>query len=61
MSRKNCMGGSRLGVTVIGCGVIGLTAAIRIQEAGLDAGIRTAALPRDTNYSARISGTRAAL
>lgn len=42
--------------TVIGCGVIGLTTAVRLREAGFDAGIVTAAMPRDTT-----SGVAAAI
>lgn len=38
-------------VTVIGCGVIGLTTAIRLREAGFDAGILTAAMPHETTSS----------
>ncbi|HEU4495165.1 MAG TPA: FAD-dependent oxidoreductase, partial [Rubrobacteraceae bacterium] len=38
-------------VTVVGCGVIGLTAAIRMREAGLDVSILTAALPLQTTSS----------
>lgn len=38
-------------VMVIGCGVIGLTAAIRLRESGIDAVIQTAALPRETTSS----------
>ncbi|HET7477936.1 MAG TPA: FAD-dependent oxidoreductase [Rubrobacteraceae bacterium] len=38
-------------VTVIGCGVIGLTTAIRLREAGMDASIVAAALPPDTTSS----------
>jgi D-amino-acid oxidase len=38
-------------VTVVGCGVIGLTAAVRMREAGLDVGILTAALPLQTTSS----------
>jgi D-amino-acid oxidase len=36
---------------VIGCGVIGLTAAVRMREAGLDVRIVTAALPIETTSS----------
>jgi len=36
---------------VVGCGVIGLTAAIRLREAGVDAGIVTAELPPGTTSS----------
>lgn len=36
---------------MIGCGVIGLTTAIRLREAGLDAHIIAAALPPDTTSS----------
>jgi D-amino-acid oxidase len=42
---------SRTDVTVIGCGVIGLTAAVRMREAGLDVRILTAALPLQTTSS----------
>ncbi len=42
---------SGLDVMVIGCGVIGLTAAIRLRESGLDAYIQTAALPHETTSS----------
>lgn len=38
-------------VTVVGCGVIGLTAAIRMREAGLGVSILTAALPLQTTSS----------
>ena len=38
-------------VIVVGCGVIGLTAAVRIREAGLDVRIVTAALPFETTSS----------
>lgn len=38
-------------VTVIGCGVIGLTTAVRLREAGFDAGILTAAMPHETTSS----------
>jgi D-amino-acid oxidase len=38
-------------VVVVGCGVIGLTAAIRLREAGVDAGIVTAELPPGTTSS----------
>ena len=37
---------ARADVLVVGCGVIGLTAAIRLREAGLDAGIVAAGLPQ---------------
>jgi D-amino-acid oxidase len=36
---------------VVGCGVIGLTAALSLREAGLDARIVTAALPAETTSS----------
>jgi D-amino-acid oxidase len=36
---------------VVGCGVIGLTAAVGLQEAGMDVRIVTAALPPDTTSS----------
>lgn len=36
---------------MIGCGVIGLTTAIRLREAGLDANIVAAALPHETTSS----------
>lgn len=45
-----------MGVIVVGCGVIGLTTAVRLREAGIDAGIRTAELPSDTT-----SGVAAAI
>jgi D-amino-acid oxidase len=38
-------------VTVVGCGVIGLTAAVRMREAGLDARILAAELPLQTTSS----------
>ena len=38
-------------VTVVGCGVIGLTAAVRMQESGLDVRVVTSALPLDTTSS----------
>jgi D-amino-acid oxidase len=38
-------------VIVIGCGVIGLTAAVHLREAGLDVRIVTAALPLETTSS----------
>jgi D-amino-acid oxidase len=38
-------------VTVVGCGVIGLSAAVRMREAGLDVRIVTAALPLQTTSS----------
>jgi D-amino-acid oxidase len=41
----------RADVIVVGCGVIGLTAAISLREAGLDANIVTAELPQDTTSS----------
>jgi D-amino-acid oxidase len=42
---------ARAEATVIGCGVIGLTAAVRMREAGLDVRIVTAALPLETSSS----------
>jgi D-amino-acid oxidase len=42
---------ARADVIVVGCGVIGLTAAVRLQEAGLEVRIVTAALPPDTTSS----------
>ncbi len=39
---------ARADVVVIGCGVIGLTAAVRMREAGLEVRIVTAALPPET-------------
>ncbi len=36
---------------VVGCGVIGLTAAVRMRESGLDVGIVAAALPPETTSS----------
>jgi D-amino-acid oxidase len=47
---------ARADVIVVGCGVIGLTAAVRMRESGLDVRIVTAALPLDTT-----SGVAAAL
>ena len=41
----------RTDVMVVGCGVIGLTAAISLREAGLDANIVTAELPQATTSS----------
>jgi D-amino-acid oxidase len=41
----------RADVIVVGCGVIGLTAAISLREAGLDTNIVTAELPQDTTSS----------
>jgi D-amino-acid oxidase len=41
----------RADVIVVGCGVIGLTAAISLREAGLDADIVTAELPQGTTSS----------
>ena len=41
----------RADVIVVGCGVIGLTAAISLRESGLDAGIVTAELPQATTSS----------
>ena len=41
----------RKDVVVVGCGVIGLTAAISLREAGLNANIVTAGLPRATTSS----------
>ena len=42
---------ARADVIVVGCGVIGLTAAFRMREAGLDVRIVTAALPLETTSS----------
>src|SRR3712207_1446376 len=42
---------ARAGVLVVGCGVIGLTAAVRMQEAGLEVRIVAAALPLQTTSS----------
>jgi D-amino-acid oxidase len=42
---------ARTDVLVVGCGVIGLTAAVRMREAGLDVRIVTAALPLQTTSS----------
>jgi D-amino-acid oxidase len=42
---------ARADVIVVGCGVIGLTAAVRTLEAGLDVRIVTAALPFETTSS----------
>jgi D-amino-acid oxidase len=42
---------ARAEVLVVGCGVIGLTAAVRLREAGFDARILTAALPLETTSS----------
>jgi D-amino-acid oxidase len=42
---------ARADAVVVGCGVIGLTAAICLREAGLDAGIVAATLPHDTTSS----------
>jgi D-amino-acid oxidase len=42
---------ARADVVVVGCGVIGLTAAICLREAGVDAGIVAASLPHDTTSS----------
>ena len=36
---------------VVGCGVIGLTAGVRMRESGLDVRIVAAALPSDTTSS----------
>jgi D-amino-acid oxidase len=41
----------RADAVVVGCGVIGLTAAISLREAGLDARIVTAELPEATTSS----------
>ena len=41
----------RADVVVVGCGVIGLTAAISLREAGLDARVVTAGLPEATTSS----------
>lgn len=38
-------------VLVVGCGVIGLSTAVRLREAGLSVGIRTAELPPNTTSS----------
>jgi D-amino-acid oxidase len=38
-------------VIVVGCGVIGLTAAVRMRESGLDVRVVAAALPLDTTSS----------
>src|SRR5919206_3333371 len=42
---------ARADAMVVGCGVIGLTAALSLREAGLDAKIVTAALPPETTSS----------
>jgi D-amino-acid oxidase len=42
---------AREDVILVGCGVIGLTAAVRMWEAGLDVRIVTAALPLETTSS----------
>ena len=42
---------ARADMVVVGCGVIGLTAAVRMREAGLDVRIVTAALPLQTTSS----------
>ena len=42
---------ARADVIVVGCGVIGLTAALRMRESGLDVRIVTAALPLETTSS----------
>jgi D-amino-acid oxidase len=42
---------ARADAVVVGCGVIGLTAAICLREVGLDAGIVAARLPHDTTSS----------
>ena len=42
---------ARADAVVVGCGVIGLTAAICLREAGLDAGIVAAELPHATTSS----------
>jgi len=42
---------ARADVIVVGCGVIGLTAALRLREADLDVRIVTAALPLETTSS----------
>jgi D-amino-acid oxidase len=42
---------ARADVIVVGCGVIGLTAAVRMREVGLDVRIVTAALPFETTSS----------
>ena len=41
----------RADVIVVGCGVIGLTAAVHMRESGLDVRVVTAALPLDTTSS----------
>jgi D-amino-acid oxidase len=41
----------RVDVIVVGCGVIGLTAAVRMRESGLDVRVVAAALPLDTTSS----------
>jgi D-amino-acid oxidase len=41
----------RVDVIVVGCGVIGLTAAVRMRESGLDVRIVASALPLDTTSS----------
>jgi D-amino-acid oxidase len=42
---------ARVDAVVVGCGVIGLTAAIRLREAGMAVRIVTAALPTETTSS----------
>ena len=42
---------ARADVLVVGCGVIGLTAAVRVWEAGLDVRIVTASSPLETTSS----------
>ena len=42
---------ARADVLVVGCGVIGLTAAVRVREAGFDVRIVTAASPLETTSS----------
>lgn len=42
---------ARADAIVVGCGVIGLTAAVRLREAGVDVRIVTAALPPETTSS----------
>ena len=42
---------TRVDAIVVGCGVIGLTAAVRMRESGLEVGIVAAALPPETTSS----------
>ena len=51
MCRTRKEEGTLARAVVVGCGVIGLTAAIRLREAGLDARIVTAELPQATTSS----------